>query len=332
MQSPEFAEAARRYLAASLRAAQARLDTADARINYVGPSALLLPGPYLFENVTMIFAFCEANLDEIRGTLPPGLSLLRVPGLRRGVMLLALTDFPVAYPLARPDAPMAPYTETTIFIPVRYRAAFGLYVPFIYPSAWEPTLLGREIYGFPKRIGITTLAQRSATLAVDGQMYLQLDWEQTEPGSEPALVGALMDLLGVQRHVGELAFRAGEIIRKTMRLPAYRRVDVYNHKRVLAASATTETPTYAVDCLTRATFGVLRWYQIAKARAPALTVGGGPLASAGLTLRAVFRAQLDMRLSTGRVVRDYRAPEPPAPDDEPDVTNGEQNAPNAHQI
>jgi acetoacetate decarboxylase len=45
-----------------------------------------------------------------------------------------------------------------VFVPARFGSGIGLYVPFIYPSAWEPILLGREIYGFPKRLGKTALA------------------------------------------------------------------------------------------------------------------------------------------------------------------------------
>ncbi|MCZ7543085.1 MAG: hypothetical protein M5R40_05880 [Anaerolineae bacterium] len=80
---------------------------------------------------------------------------------------------------------------------------------------------------------------------------------------------------------------------------------MYNHKRIPAAGATHDAPAYAVDCLTRATFGVLRWYQIARMRAPMLEIAGGPFADAGLTLRAAYRTQLDLRLGVGHVVRDY---------------------------
>jgi hypothetical protein len=83
---------------------------------------------------------------------------------------------------------------------------------------------------------------------------------------------------------------------------------VYNHKQILAVDTEVDTPTYAVDQLTQALFGVLRWYQIARLRAPSLTVPGGPLAGADLRLREAFRTQLDLRLSTGRVVQDYTHP------------------------
>jgi hypothetical protein len=85
-----------------------------------------------------------------------------------------------------------------------------------------------------------------------------------------------------------------------MRFPAYRRVDVYNHKRFLAPDATVEIPKYDLDTLTRATFGVLRWFQIARMDSPHLTVSAGQLVNANLTLREAYFAQLDMRLSLGQ--------------------------------
>ncbi len=307
--SEAFAGAALRHLADALQTARARLDMLAAPINYRGAhSAVLLPGPYFFEDVTMLFAFCDADLDATRALLPPGLKLLRTPILRRGVVLIALTDFPHAFPIDRPAARMAPYTETTCFVPVRFGKAVGLYVAHIYPSAWEPILLGREIYGFPKRLGQTVLGPRRAALAVDDREHLSLAWEQTTPSREARFVGALLGLLGLYKHAGTLTFQAGEVLRKAMRLPGYRRVDAYNRKRILASGATLENPTYAIDCLTRATFGVLRWYQIAEMRRPVLKVSGGPLMDLDLSLRAGYRTQLDMRLGAGRVLRDYLTP------------------------
>ncbi|MBN1283925.1 MAG: acetoacetate decarboxylase family protein [Anaerolineae bacterium] len=304
--SEAFAAEARRHLAAALRAARARIDALEsaARVQYCEPGAGLLPGPYLFEDATMVFAFCDADLDAVCALLPPGLSLLRAPGAAAPA-LLALADFPIAHPIDNPGARMAPYAETTCFVPVRFGTAVGLYVPYIYPSAWEPILLGREIYGFPKRLGETTLTAKSASLVVAGEQHINLSWRRAEPSSEASLVGALMDILGLQKHAAALAFRAGEVLRRAMRLPGYRRVDVYNHKRALAAGATYDDLTCAIDCLTRATFGVLRWHQVAEARAPVLEVTSGPLADAGLSLRAVYRTRLDLRLGAGRVVRDY---------------------------
>jgi hypothetical protein len=118
-------------------------------------------------------------------------------------------------------------------------------------------------------------------------------------------LGALSDWIGGEGRVTAAAFQAGEVLRQTLRLPPFRRVDVYNHKRVLSPDATHNAPTYSVDCLTRATFGVLHWHEIARITDPTLSVSGGPLLNAGLALREAYFTRLDMRLSAGQVVRSY---------------------------
>ncbi|NDJ77248.1 MAG: hypothetical protein GYB65_13420 [Chloroflexi bacterium] len=305
-QSGNFAAAARRYLAAELQQAQDRLSVLEAPVHYQPTTAQPLPGPFLFNDVTMIFAFCDADLTPLRATLPDGVSLIRRPGRKRDSVLLALADFPNAYPEDDPGARFA-YTETTVFVPVRFRRRIGFFVPYIYPSAWEPVVLGREIYGFPKRLGRTNLDLKHAALRVDGAQHLDLRWEGLETTDETRLVRALVDWMGLAGWGAALAFRAGEVLRSAMQLPPHRRVAVYNHKRILAPNATYDNPTYQVDCLTHAIFGVLRWYQVARMDDAQLDIHAGPLRGANMTLREAFRTQLDMRLSAGRVVRDYAA-------------------------
>jgi hypothetical protein len=190
-------------------------------------------------------------------------------------------------------------------VPVRFGANVGLYVPFIYPSAWEPILLGREIYGFPKRLGKTTFMGKSASLAVDSKPCFELAWDGEKPTRESRLVRALSDWIGIEGHAAEVAFRAGDMLRQAMRFPAFRRIDVYNHKCILAADATSDSPRYAVNNLTRAVFGVLRWHQIDRLTVPELTVHSQPFLSADLALREAYYSRLDMRLSTGEIVHDY---------------------------
>ncbi len=309
-ESATFAAAARRTLAESLQAARAQLDELEQPVHYASGdssgSAMIAPGPFMFEDVTLIFAFCDADLDSLRATLPDGLTLFRRPGRARDSLLLALATFPNAYPEDDPAARFA-YTETTVFVPVRYRHSVGLFVPYIYPSAYEPILLGREIYGFPKQLGRTAFGAQNVTLSVDGAAHAMLQWRGLDGTDEARLVRALFDWLGLEGRSASLAFQAGDVLRRAMRLPPFRRIGVYNHKRVLAVDATRESPTYTVDQLTHAIFGVLRWYQIARMREAVIEIAAGPLAAANVTLRDAYRTQLDMRLSRGRVIRDYVA-------------------------
>ncbi|NJL93880.1 MAG: hypothetical protein HC915_09195 [Anaerolineae bacterium] len=150
------------------------------------------------------------------------------------------------------------------------------------------------------------------SLRVDQQPYLALSWQSGAAVDEPRLIRALSDWLGVQGRLAETAFRAGEVLRRASRFPAHRRVEVFNHKQILAIDATADQPRYAVDQLTRAVFGVLRWYQIARLEGATLQAPGGPFAGAHLTLREAYRTVLDLRLSTGRPVQDYPQPDVPS--------------------
>lgn len=301
---PDFNQAARRYLAEQAQLARTRLNEIAAPIHYQPNLARLIPGPFIFEETTLLIAFCEADRAAVEATLPPGLSLLQRPGRSQAPVFIGLAKFPKAHYEHSPHQRFA-YAETTYFIPVREGTHWGMFIPYIYPSSWEPILLGQEIYGFPKRLGETLFQPNQAMLRVDGQDYLDLQWGGSEIVSETRLVRALSDWLGFEGRLTSVAFQAGEVLRKIGRLPAHRRLDVYNHKRLLAVEAEHHRLTYAVDQLTRAAFGVLRWYQIARLDGVILAVRGGPFAGANLTLREAYRTQLDMRLSVGRVVRDY---------------------------
>ncbi len=305
-QSDDFSAAARHYLAGELHTIQTRLDTLEQPVHYTNARAAISPGPFRFDDVTMIFAFCDADLSSLRATLPDGVKLLRRPGRKRDSVLIALADFPASYPVHEPVARLG-YTETTVFVPVRFRHSVGLYVQYIYPSAYEPIVLGREIYGFPKQLGLTTFESQRVTLNVDRAPQLDLTWEALAGVEEARLVRALVEWLGLEGRSAALAFQAGDVLRKTMGLPPFRRVGVFNHKQILAVHATVDTPAYAVDQLTHTIFGVLTWYQLARMRDPQLDVRGGPLAALDLDLREAYRTQLDLRLSTGRIMRDYLA-------------------------
>lgn len=302
--APRFHAEAQQFLARELLHTQEGYHALAAPLQYQEPSAELLPGPFHFDETTMIFLFCEADKDAVQHLLPANLSLLQRPLKKTAPVLIALADFPKAYRLHRPEAVFR-YNEATFFVPIRFKNAFGFFVPYIYPSTWEPTLLGREIYGFPKRLGHTHFEPRRAELTFPHHR-LELSWEGGQGADETRLVRALSDWLGIEGRLASAAFSAGELLRNMTRLPAHRRVDVYNRKRIFAADTQHDDPRYDVDVLTRATFGVTQWYQIAVLSELQLSDSGEVFDQLNLSLSEGFRTQLDMRLSTGRTVHDYR--------------------------
>src|SRR5574341_984544 len=150
---PVFVNAARLELGEALRSAQARLADVTAPIHFDVDTAIS-PGPFVFENASIIIAFCEADSEVIKALLLDGLSLLRLPGRRHAPIFLTFADFPNSHPEENDSARFA-YTETSVFVPVSYGATPGVHIPYIYPSAWEAILIGREVYGLPKHLGHT---------------------------------------------------------------------------------------------------------------------------------------------------------------------------------
>jgi hypothetical protein len=302
---PEFAAAARLFLADLLHQREARLGDIDAPLDLYGPRAEAAPGPFRFDDVSLLIFFCEADRATAQASLPPGLAGLGLAGSGRTPVFFGLAHFPNAYPEADPNARFA-YTETTLFLPVNGPAGPGVFIPYISPSAWQPILIGREVYGFAKRPGLSRLERDSASLQVDGIDQIAFGWDSTSPSDEGRLVGALMGWLGLQRHAAELAFRAGDALRAVAGLPPHRRVDVYNHKRIPAPESTLADPAYDVDSLTHAVFGVLGWHSVQHLKSPRLLPGGALAAEWKISVKEGFRTQLDMRLSIGETVIDYR--------------------------
>lgn len=304
-QMPQFAAYAHQYMAQRLLAAEQRRDELAAPLHHLDPYRATLPtDSFLFEEATLIFAFCRVRLDFLRPLVPDELSILQIFGGDTAPLLIAFADFPVGYPEHNPAATFG-YRETTFFVPIRYQTAFGLYVSAIVSSAYEPILIGRETYGFPKQIGDTRFATKQVALEIGTTPALQLAWQSAVGSSETDLIRALSDWLGVAGRVTAAAFSAGELLRKLTRLPAFRRVDVYNHKCIPAADSTADAPRYEVNALTRTTFGVLQWRQITRLNGLALQPMGDFWAGSDLHIQAAYRTQLDMRLGTGRVVINY---------------------------
>jgi len=298
---PNWGAAARRYLAQqAIYSDQRRAELAAPPRWRDSLRAELPADAFRFENTTMIFAFSRVTREIVQ--LPKGLNFLQLGSGETIPLLLVFADFPYAYPESDPES-IFRYRETTCFIPVRYQSAFGLYVAAIISSAYEPILLGREIYGFPKQIGDTQFYGKTVHVTQGTDPLFDFSWQRAEGSNEPRLIRSLSDWLGVEGRLASGAFVAGELLRKVRRLPAFRRVDVYNHKQILSANSQPSEPRYGIDQLTRSTFGVLNWQQITLLDGLSLTTRN-PIWDQ-LTVQSAFRTQLDLRLSTGRIIQTY---------------------------
>lgn len=298
---PEFSEVARKCLATLLIRENARREALESSVSYQPYSAQLIPGPFEFPNSEIVFIFCDAALREV--PLPQGMQLL---GSR---ILIAAAHFPQSHSVHTPQHRFD-YRETTFFLPVRVGSHVGLYVPYIFTDLYEPILLGREFYGFPKQIGQTVIhkADHAACNLHDDSIF-KVGFASEQRADEAQLVGAFGTLFGVPNGVTSSAFRVGDTLLSAMGIPFYRRVSVFNHKRVPAADATLEKPSLAADRITRALFTVDRWQDIRRLDidlALAHWVGAGTRIQ-HVRFREAFWTNLDMRLSVGQVLRDFNA-------------------------
>jgi hypothetical protein len=143
-------------------------------------------------------------------------------------------------------------------------------------------------------------------LAVSREICLDLQHSNHTQSNEPRIVGAFGQLFGVTGRITTAAFAIGDTLLSMMNVPFYRRVSVYNHKRIAGVSTTHDKPTCDVDMLTQAIFSVEHWQKINHLPDAQLEVTGGIFKTWNITLREAFYTELSMRLSTGRIARDYR--------------------------
>lgn len=142
---------------------------------FQSPNARLVPGPYAAEPYEMIFLEMEGDPESLQRLLPEGLS--PIPGMER-VYFLTFNFFNKVF-TSNPagEHKSFAYNETSPFLPVLSPGLRpGFYIPEIYLDNYLAIALGREIYGFPKRFGITTRRGRQVDLVVDNRHVCRARW------------------------------------------------------------------------------------------------------------------------------------------------------------
>ena len=269
------------------------------------PNAELVPGPYRFGPFVAHLVVVRASPAQLAALLPPGVHPL--PGFegRYVVALNAIED-------ARVDhgerGPRYRYHEVTPFLPcVTSRGRPGLFVPELYPDAYMAILLGREIYGFPKRLARTVRRDDGVDVIVDQRRLVRARW-----GGPRALDAAeyATTLLGhlMPGRAGATLIRSGLVERLAGRLgdvPAsLRRSSVFVRKRILSARSEV-APSFQVDELVEVPFtfesmdDFTLWerHDVRFAKEQGILVGD-PV--------AVLSARIAFRFGAGFRRRDYR--------------------------
>ncbi len=130
----------------------------------------LVPGPYRFgpyEALSVVMRGPTAH------TLPRGLR--PIPGLETTSMLVFSKVERCRALHAQSDHRDHGYREVATFVPcLGPRLRPGFYLPEVYPDAYLPILLGREVYGFTKRMGRILEHPRGYDLIAGGTHRLRV--------------------------------------------------------------------------------------------------------------------------------------------------------------
>jgi len=265
------------------RAADARKDDDF----FVGDSAQLVPAPYRFGPYTATSLMMHADPGVLRHELPPGLSL--APGTA-GKYLLVLNEVEHCEALhPDTDGRQHRYLEVAAFVPcLGPRLVPGLFLPRVYPDAYLPILLGREAYGFAKRLGriLTRPHADGYDLIANGRHILRTRWQR----------GASDDVQPPWQD--ELVRFAGQLMRLG-------RPRLYLHKQILGVGSGPRARP-RVDELVALPFRVTSLGDMRRLSQPEVSF---PESGWGLGGRCLGGAQLQLgfEFTEGKVVRDYGA-------------------------
>jgi len=272
------------------------------------PGALLLPGPYSFGPYRALQLVMEAAPGQLDALLPGGLA--RAPGLG-GRYLVVVNDIESCvceHPAS--DRRAHAYREVVPFIPcIARNGSLGLFTPEVYPGAYMPILLGREVYGFPKRLARVRLGARRVDLLVDHDVLLHARWTDEVAVPAAGFVEALARTLlpagsaaaPLARLLGGFTALAGAAGADASGL----RSRVFVRKRVRAADSL-ELESHAIDELVEVPFAVFHADALARLEGVHVEMGAGGHVFPGRVL-AGFSCTIGFRMETGRVLRDYRA-------------------------
>lgn len=290
------------------RLREARLrDVIAADDFFVQPGARLVPGPYRFGPFTTTLFVVDGGEAHVRRLLPPGLHPM--PGTR-GRYVLAFHEIDNTVVEHAPGLGSYGYHETAPFLPcVTTTGRVGTFIPELYPDAYMAILLGREPYGFPKRLGRTIRRSDGVDVLVDHARLMRARWRGRLPLDTHELGLALVRALFPRMEGGT----SDRFTRRVLTwigdhgLPRpFRRSRVLLRRRLLSERAEVD-PRHRLDELTEVPFEVLRFDDAAQWDVHDVRFQPDHPILAGRVV-AAFTATLAFRFGAGRRLRRYRSP------------------------
>ncbi len=302
---PDVVFALVNHLTAEIRAAQKRDEEARRAFDdhFHSPNARLIQGPYRMGDFSMTAFVVQSTPERVAACLPPGLR-----PMFGGRYLLTFNDFPSTYS-EHPSAggKTFAYRETTPFIPVlRSNGRPGVFSPELYLDSYMPIVLGRELYGFPKRFGVAEFHDTAIDLQIGSSFVLRASWESAAPAEAGDIIAGLQrGFFGIERPLRghaqflDAMFRLADVEAVRSHWPA---MPVYVHS--LMPDPRAEGDSMRIDELVEIPFHVHSLGQFQELRSSKLE-GFEDWILAG---DAVYGARLQMSATFGRARRpvDYR--------------------------
>ena len=267
---------------------------------FLGPGAAPPPGPYALPGARLVLAVVRH----------PALRVLMPPWMHSVVFddrcLLVFAEFPEAHGRTDRGEPVAlAYCETSIMMPVlgARLGGVGMFCPALWPDNLMAGLVGRELFGLPKRFGVTDFADGAAAFSLRGELAAVLTWQGEEPIDTRTWLSDYVTLLLGEDLVAGLLGELSSGLPVEKALKAGMTAPIYVQRRAAAFEA--EDRNWTTDEIrgVETGLGAVREVEVLDAeldlRVPFL-VGG--------ELVAAWRCEVDMVFAESRAVWDGRRP------------------------
>ncbi|MFT3710563.1 MAG: cyclic nucleotide-binding domain-containing protein [Archangium sp.] len=292
----DLAQAVVRELQSDLRDAwnQQERDRQSLDDFFVSPSARLVPGPYVAQLEVCTFVMRESSV-KLKSLLPPGCTPL--PGAEETWLLLVshFTDVQSESPSG--FGRRFSYREVSPFIPcVGPDLLPALFCPELYPDNYLAILLGRELYGFPKRMGRFEVGEHHVSLAVGHQLALRTEWSNARTCTAAELGAHLTGTRLVGPFFGVMSSQLAKLL--------WPRVPVLVRKQIPEASSLYERSLH-IDELVSIPFELSNVSGFAVLEKPEVRFLSDAFPLGGDTLLG-YRQHMGFKFGAGEVLRDYR--------------------------
>lgn len=176
------------------------------------PNARLEPGPYVMHGCDL-FAFVMNGPERVLQKLLPETTELMAGTAGRYLLIFGFYPHVSSHHEGTESDPFS-YAEAALAIPiVDSDGKPGLYCPEQYPDNYMAIAMGRELYGFPRRYGRTTLEPNNIDLDIDRVMVARAAWDTVDPVDGDAFSDALQVAMTTEDGLAPAVKRATNAIK-----------------------------------------------------------------------------------------------------------------------